>query len=102
MGKKELPSTIKNDITGYVNCVAGSILVEEYQQLLTEAGFKSVKLISKNVDLNVWKENWNSMVGDNGCCDTKPKKTENTGCCGGGGGQTKNNNDTKPKKTKNT
>ena len=39
VAKKPLPVEIKTDLTAYVNCVAGALLVEEYEILLRNAGF---------------------------------------------------------------
>jgi len=108
--KKQLPACIKNDITAVVNCVAGAILDTEYQRLLKEAGFKHVQMMNKNVDLNVWKDSWETMVSGGGadetasCCSAAPSKTAQkttsccsaapakkpaaSGCCGGGGDET--------------
>merc|ERR1712228_1040993 len=81
--KKELPDVLRNDISGYVNCVSGTILKKEYEALLFEAGFKNVKMVNKNVDLNVWKDSWDTMVGGHSAkSEEKPKTT--SGCCGGG------------------
>lgn len=84
--KKELPSYLKNDLTSIVNCVGGACLATKYEKELLNAGFKSVKMIDKNVDLNVWKDSWESMVNPDknkdessiGCCGTAPEKS----CCG--------------------
>eukprot|EP00486_Rosalina_sp_Unknown_P007209 CAMPEP_0201574152 /NCGR_PEP_ID=MMETSP0190_2-20130828/18438_1 /ASSEMBLY_ACC=CAM_ASM_000263 /TAXON_ID=37353 /ORGANISM="Rosalina sp." /LENGTH=407 /DNA_ID=CAMNT_0048001989 /DNA_START=15 /DNA_END=1238 /DNA_ORIENTATION=- len=75
--KKALPTYLKTDLTSIVNCVGGACLATEYEQALLKAGFKSVKMIDKNVDLNVWKDSWESMVNPDN------KKDENAmGCCG--------------------
>src|SRR5437762_6584439 len=37
--KKPLPPEVSSDIMAYVGCVAGAIMIEDYQQGLTDAGF---------------------------------------------------------------
>ena len=76
--KKELPEFFRTDLTSIVNCVGGACLATEYEQLLLKAGFKSVKMINKNVDINVWKEGWQTLTNPAGCNDNE----ENLGCCG--------------------
>jgi SAM-dependent methyltransferase len=42
--QKELPSDIRNDINAYVGCVAGAVLVEEYNKIVENSGLKDVKI----------------------------------------------------------
>lgn len=77
--KKELPEFIANDINTYVSCIGGSILAEEYEDLLKKAGFKHIKMINKNVDMNIWKQPEGSCLINKE--DKDDKNNENMGCC---------------------
>lgn len=44
---KELPAKIQRNLTAYVGCVSGAILIGEYEKLLRKAGLKGVKLTIK-------------------------------------------------------
>jgi arsenite methyltransferase len=67
--KKPLPSEIGQDILAYVGCIAGAVLVEDYQQMLKEAGFSAVQIVDTKKDLNAY-----AQAGDSPCCGT-------TSCC---------------------
>ena len=73
--KKQLPELLQTNMTSIANCVGGACLAKEYKQLLLKAGFKSVKMIDKNVNINVWKDSWEGLVGG-------PDKNNGGGCCG--------------------
>ena len=59
--RKELPGPIKQSIEAYVGCVSGALLKTKYLDVISEAGFKKVKVLNKTVfpveflttDLNV-------------------------------------------------
>lgn len=44
---KELPKKIRQNVDAYVGCVAGAILVKEYQKIVRAAGLKNVKVTLK-------------------------------------------------------
>ncbi len=44
---KDLPKKIQESIEAYVGCVAGAILIDEYQRIVEEAGLKDVKITIK-------------------------------------------------------
>lgn len=44
IAKRPLEAGIKDDLATYVNCIAGAILLEEYQTLLKDAGFTGNEL----------------------------------------------------------
>jgi len=68
VAKKPLPVEIKTDLTAYVNCVAGALLVEEYEILLRNAGFVDILLVDTKNDLSVYYEK-------RGCCDPPSSNT---------------------------
>ena len=45
--REELPKEIKNLDKAYVSCIAGAILIEEYERIIIEKGFKEVMIIDK-------------------------------------------------------
>ena len=61
--KQELPWQVKQSIEAYVGCISGAILIDEYRNLLVQAGFDSVVVTDTGVDLNTY-----AMAGDSGCC----------------------------------
>jgi arsenite methyltransferase len=59
-----LPPEVAADIEAYVGCIAGALLITEYQQLLSAAGFESVVVTDTGADLNAYAE----VAGGEGCC----------------------------------
>jgi SAM-dependent methyltransferase len=64
--KKPLPAEIGQDLMAYVGCIAGAILIDEYRNQLTEAGFAAVEVIETGSDLNAYAKVENQA----GCCST--------------------------------
>ncbi|MGE4003090.1 MAG: arsenite methyltransferase [Planctomycetaceae bacterium] len=87
--KQPLPEKVRSNIEAYVGCVAGAILIDEYQRRLQEAGFESVVVTDSGADLNAY-----AQAGQgSGCCGSsiKPRpepKPVTVGCCGSGVGST--------------
>lgn len=74
--KKELPSEIASDVSAYVGCIAGAVLVEDYKQGLVDAGFAAVDVVDSLADLNAYAK----VENQSGCCS--PAMTETaTACC---------------------
>ncbi len=71
--KKPLPPEIASDVMAYVGCIAGAILVTDYEQGLKKAGFSHVQIVDSGADLNAY-----AKVEAGSCC--VPRST----CCGGG------------------
>ncbi len=44
---KDLPDKIQQSIKAYVECVGGAVLVDEYKQLVENAGFRDIKVTTK-------------------------------------------------------
>jgi hypothetical protein len=58
----------------YVGCIAGAVLVEDYERALRAAGFEAVQVVDTGKDLNVY-----GQVGHpSGCCSP----AAGSGCCG--------------------
>ncbi|MCL5036804.1 MAG: arsenite methyltransferase [Chloroflexi bacterium] len=41
---KELPEKILESIVAYVGCISGAVIIDEYEKVVREAGFKNVKI----------------------------------------------------------
>ena len=61
--KKTLPLELAESVAAYTGCVAGALLIEGYERLLGEAGFKAVQIVDTQSDLNVYKD-----TGETACC----------------------------------
>jgi SAM-dependent methyltransferase len=61
--KKPLPPEIGQDMLAYVGCIAGAILVSDYERQLREAGFAAVRVIDTGKDLNAY-----ARAGASACC----------------------------------
>jgi SAM-dependent methyltransferase len=62
--KKPLPPEVSGDLMAYVGCIAGAIMIEDYQQGLTDAGFANVQVIDSGADLNAYAK----IENQSGCC----------------------------------
>lgn len=58
-----LPAEIKASVEAYVGCIAGALLISDYQRLLHEAGFSSVVVSETGADLNAY-----AQAGADSCC----------------------------------
>jgi SAM-dependent methyltransferase len=77
--KKPLPREITGDVMAYVGCIAGAILIDDYQRQLKAAGFEHVQVIDSGADLNAYAK----VENQSGCCspamsEDGPKQS----CCG--------------------
>jgi SAM-dependent methyltransferase len=70
--KKALPAEVGEDILAYVGCIAGAVLITDYERMLREAGFSGIQIVDTEKDLNAY-----TLAGDSGCCGP-----ESGGCCG--------------------
>ena len=43
----ELPESIKNSIAGYIGCLSGAIMKDQYIEAVKEAGFKEVRVVDE-------------------------------------------------------
>jgi SAM-dependent methyltransferase len=80
--KRELPEEVSRDLLAYVGCVAGAILMEDYQRKLRSAGFGDVRLVDSQANLNAY-----ATLGGEGCCSSlaQPASSLNVvevSCCG--------------------
>jgi SAM-dependent methyltransferase len=79
--KKPLPAEVSQSVLAYVGCIAGAILIGEYERGLRDAGFATVQIVDTNKDLNVYAK----VENQSGCCS--PPATSSGGlplvesCC---------------------
>ena len=62
--KQPLPPDLAQDVSAIVGCIAGAILIEDYQQGLLDAGFSAVQIIDAQADLNAYA----NVENQAGCC----------------------------------
>jgi SAM-dependent methyltransferase len=62
--KKPLPAEVSRDVLAYVGCVAGAILMEDYEVQLRDAGFEAVQILDTHKDLNAYSQ----VEKQQGCC----------------------------------
>jgi SAM-dependent methyltransferase len=77
--KQPLPDILANDLMAYIGCIAGAILISDYERGLMEAGFAHVQIVDSGADLNAYAQVENQA----GCCspamsDGPPSETI---CC---------------------
>lgn len=63
--KQPLPPEVGQDILAYVGCIAGAILIADYEKELRGAGFSAVRIVDTQKNLNAY-----AQAGDSGCCST--------------------------------
>jgi SAM-dependent methyltransferase len=61
--KRPLPAEIARDVMAYVGCIAGAILIGDYERQLKQAGFGAVQIVETGKDLNAY-----SKVENQACC----------------------------------
>lgn len=74
--KKELPAEIASDVSAYVGCIAGAVLIDEYKQGLSDSGFAAVDVVDSMADLNAYAK----VENQSGCCSPAMSETA-TDCC---------------------
>jgi arsenite methyltransferase len=62
--KRELPPEIGNDLMAYIGCIAGAILIDDYRNGISAAGFAPVEIVDTGSDLNAYTK----VEGQTGCC----------------------------------
>jgi arsenite methyltransferase len=62
--KKMLPDELSKDVLAYVGCIAGAVLIADYERGLCAAGFQNVQVIDSRKDLNAYAQ----VESQTGCC----------------------------------
>jgi arsenite methyltransferase len=65
--KQPLPDEVVHDVQAYVGCIAGAILIGDYERLLRDAGFEAVVVQDTGANLNAY-----AQAGASGCCSSGP------------------------------
>jgi arsenite methyltransferase len=80
--KKHLPAEIVADVMAYVGCIAGAVMIKDYERDLRAAGFESVQVVDTRKDLNAYAK----VENQSACClPTMIALNEQSGaasCCG--------------------
>jgi len=72
--KRPLPPEIGRDLMAYVGCIAGAVLIDDYRQMLHDAGFRNGQVVDAGKDLNAY-----SQAGAAACC---APSGAGASCCG--------------------
>jgi ubiquinone/menaquinone biosynthesis C-methylase UbiE len=77
--KKQLPMEIHQSLLAYVGCIAGAVLIEDYERDLRSAGFTAVQVVDTHKDLNAYAK----VENQSGCCSPAISSSLPTldGCC---------------------
>ncbi|MDQ3439858.1 MAG: arsenite methyltransferase [Planctomycetota bacterium] len=79
--KQPLPEEIAKDVTAYVGCISGALLIDDYRRKLAEADFADVLVVDAGADLNAY----DNVEGQSGCCTPAMAMTEtpvtSPACC---------------------
>lgn len=84
--KQPLPPELAESVMAYVGCVAGALLISDYERMLKRAGFQTVQIIDTGKDLNAYAK---LSEQQRACCAPSPTPSSDTGlmmagsCCGG-------------------
>lgn len=62
--KQALPEALAASVSAYVGCIAGAVLISDYERMLTEAGFRAVEVVDSGADLNAY----GLVESQSGCC----------------------------------
>jgi arsenite methyltransferase len=62
--KQALPDELSENILAYVGCIAGAILIADYEDGLKAAGFDAVQVMDTKKDLNAYAK----VENQSGCC----------------------------------
>ena len=54
--KQPLPPAISDSVAAYTGCIAGALVIAEYERLLRQAGFASVRIVDSEIDLNLYND----------------------------------------------
>ena len=54
--KQPLPPAISDSVAAYTGCIAGALVIAEYERLLRQAGFASVRIVDSESDLNLYND----------------------------------------------
>jgi arsenite methyltransferase len=70
--KRPLPDELAQHVMAYVGCIAGAVLIADYERGLREAGFEAVQVVDTHKDLNAYAK----VENQSACCS--PSMSEDT------------------------
>jgi arsenite methyltransferase len=80
--KKPLPPEVASDVMAYIGCIAGAVLVRDYERDLRAAGFASVQIVDTHKDLNAYAK----VENQSACCSPTMialnEQPSGGSCCG--------------------
>jgi SAM-dependent methyltransferase len=85
--KKPLPEDVSQNILAYIGCLAGAVLIGDYERGLRDAGFGAVQIVDTHKDLNIYT----TVEDQAGCCSPAMSSSselhvtapsDSAGCCG--------------------
>jgi SAM-dependent methyltransferase len=47
--EKQLPESIRNNISAYISCISGAILKDDYLNIIKKAGFTDIKILEESI-----------------------------------------------------
>ena len=80
--KQPLPEEVEQSLMAYVGCIAGAVLVSDYERGLKEAGFDAVQIVDTGKDLNAY----NKVENHTGCCTPTMASSRSLATVDGSGG----------------
>jgi SAM-dependent methyltransferase len=66
--KQPLPVELAENIAAYTGCVAGALLIGDYEKQLQAAGLANVAIVDTRADLNAYAQ----LEHAGGCCSSRP------------------------------
>jgi SAM-dependent methyltransferase len=66
--RKSLPEEVGRSVMAYIGCIAGAILVSQYERDLHAVGFEAVQIVDTGKDLNAYA----AVENQSGCCPPSP------------------------------
>jgi SAM-dependent methyltransferase len=62
--KRPLPNDLASNLMAYIGCIAGAVLIEDYERDLHHAGFDAVQVVDTCKDLNAYTQ----VENQSACC----------------------------------
>jgi arsenite methyltransferase len=80
--KRPLPDELARNIMAYVGCIAGAVLIADYERDLRDAGFEAIQVVDTGKDLNAY-----AKVENQSACCAPPMSSDSSlsagsSCCG--------------------
>jgi arsenite methyltransferase len=79
--KSPLPDDLAHHVMAYIGCVAGAVLIADYERDLRQAGFEAVQLVDTHKDLNAYAQ----VENQSACCSPAMQDDNGlsamTNCC---------------------